>query len=507
MANGTNGPVANPTWYGDIRGMFNPIDIAHMGSMNVDLTSYDSVKDISGHIYSMVASSQMPPNNPWTADQVATFLNWMTNGFPKGTPPPQAASLLMAEGAAAPRIRKEITEVANDPAELANLISAFNGILAKDITDPNSYFFQAAYHWLPGPVYCQHHVPSYNPWHRGFLLSFENALRSVPGCEDVTLPYWDITTPFPDVLKSAPFASYTLPEDVGGGYNQGYVTSRFDYPTIQQNLLKYDVPGDIARAMASTDWEDFHGFWSGAPYNTIIAAHDSGHNSIGPTMQDPEVASFDPVFWFFHCNWDRLLWNWQTQMQATDLNGLLSTINKQTDAQSYQIFTNQTLAAQEMNPFSSAPLSLTTVSIIDSANSLGVAYQNPAGEGDVAMNTKTKRASLASEKFSVRSDSVNVRVQGLNRLKIPGSFSVHLLKDGKVIASKGFFQPKEVEKCPTCVDNAIIHFDFELPLETVAGGQLEVWVEPADKSIVGDRFPHKLIGNPTVDVHFLVSNE
>ena len=69
--------------------------------------------------------------------------------------------------------------------------------MAKDPSDPNSYFVQAGHHWLPAPLYCLHHVPGYNPWHRAYMLSFENALRSVPECGDVTLPYWDITTPFP----------------------------------------------------------------------------------------------------------------------------------------------------------------------------------------------------------------------------------------------------------------------------------------------------------------------
>jgi len=100
-----------------------------------------------------------------------------------------------------------------------------------------------------------------------------------------------------------------------------------------------------------------------------------------------------------------------------------------------------------------------------------------------------------------------VRVEGLNRLKIPGSFDVHLTKDDKVIATTGFFQPNEVEKCPSCVQNAIVHFDFEIPLKEVSGGQLGIWVEPHNQSVFGDHFPNKLMGNPTVEVKFIVSTE
>ena len=129
----------------------------------------------------------------------------MTDGCPKGTPTAdQVYATRAAVQTAAARIRKDINSLS--AAELATLKTAFEGILAKDPSDPNSYFAQAGIHWLP-ERFCQHHVPAYNPWHRAYLLGFENALRSVPGCGNVTLPYWDITTPFPDLLKSAPYDS------------------------------------------------------------------------------------------------------------------------------------------------------------------------------------------------------------------------------------------------------------------------------------------------------------
>jgi len=92
-----------------------------------------------------------------------------------------------------------------------------------------------------------------------------------------------------------------------------------------------------------------------------------------------------------------------------------------------------------------------------------------------------------------------VSVTGVNRVKIPGSFAVHLMKDGKQIASRFVFQPDEVDKCETCVKNPIAHFDFDLPLAEVTGGKLSVQVEPVNKAVVGARFPSKLMGNPTIE--------
>lgn len=503
-------PIANPTWYGNIRQMFTSDDITHMKAQGLDLTSYTDVKNHAGNIYGQVSTGNMPPHNSWPQNWVTTFLNWMSNGYPKGAPPVSkraATATLKTAGAVvsnATRIRKDITTLSST--ELDDLKKAFSGIVAKDPGDPNSYFVQAGYHWLPNGNYCQHHVPGYNPWHRAYMLSFENALRSIPGCENVTLPYWDITTPFPEVLKKPPFDSYTFPEDVGQDpFKKGYVTQRYPYKQIQDNLLTYSVTDDINRALSQKDWEDFNGPWSDAIANTIIAAHDGGHVSIGPTMAKQDVAAFDPVFWFFHCNWDRLFWKWQRQMNATTLNGLLSTIDKEKDPQSYQIFTIPAL--ENLDPFTSNPPKLNAISIIDSENSLDVDYQDPPTPTSVNFLAKTQRTISAAQKFAVQTDRVNVRVQGLNRLRIPGSFTVHLLKDGKRIASRGFFQPNEVDKCENCVKNAIVHFDFELPLAKISKGKLQAVVEPVDKSLVGDRFPNKLMGNPTIDVHFLMTTE
>jgi hypothetical protein len=297
-----------------------------------------------------------------------------------------------------------------------------------------------------------------------------------------------------------------LPKDIGGNYTKGYKTFRAPDATIYQNLLTYDVPGDINRALGHTDWTDFHGFWSGARHNTIIAAHDAGHDSIGGfgknpgTMSDQDVASFDPIFWFFHSNWDRLFWKWQKQMDATTLPGLLTTIDSSVDPVSYQMFTD--LASVPQTPFSN-----TIGSIVDSVNSLGVDYQESKLESAVKFLPKTLSTLPAAKMVSVQTSHVNVHIEGLNRLTIPGSFAVHLLKDGERIASKGFFQPNEVNKCENCVENAIVHFDFELPLDAVSNGRLSVEVEPRNKNFVGSSIPHKLMGNPTIEVQLLMQTE
>ena len=89
-----------------------------------------------------------------------------------------------------------------DRSKLENLIRAFRGIQALPPDDLKSFFYIAGLHGLPyrGPGetdptwwggYCWHNTILFPTWHRIYLLYLEDALRSIPGCQDVTLPFWD----------------------------------------------------------------------------------------------------------------------------------------------------------------------------------------------------------------------------------------------------------------------------------------------------------------------------
>jgi hypothetical protein len=188
----TNEPVEHPTWLANIRQMFVPEDISHMRPQGIDLSSYDNVKALATSIYGQVATGNMPHGRTWSEAWNQTFLNWIKDGCPRGVPQPaeMLTASLKKDAKSATRVRKDINTLTED--EWAKVVKAFEGIMALDTSDPNSYFVQAGYHWYPLPyTYCMHHAPGYNPWHRAQMFAFEDALRSIEGCEDVTLPYWD----------------------------------------------------------------------------------------------------------------------------------------------------------------------------------------------------------------------------------------------------------------------------------------------------------------------------
>ena len=254
----------------------------------------------------------MPPpetGRAWSAERNQSFVNWINNGFPIGTP-----TLQQPVYGPAARVRKDVRDLSAD--EITALAGAFRDLMGRHPDDESSYFALAGLHGFPNS-YCLHHQDLYNPWHRVYLRHFEDALRTVPGCAGVlTLPYWDVTSAPPDFLFQPPFNSYDVPVDIGSpDLFPGHPTTRQDAATIQQGMTDRDVSGAITQALRSPIWHDFNDFVNPG---SIVAAHD-GHLAIGGTMPMQEIAAFDPIFWFFHSNWERLWWEWQQIMQADHL--------------------------------------------------------------------------------------------------------------------------------------------------------------------------------------------
>ncbi len=114
-------------------------------------------------------------------------------------------------GATATRVRRSLTDLQadydrGDTAELEALVRAWKGMKERPPTDPQSFFVLGGFHgepfrgegatnsaWWGG--YCQHGTVLFPTWHRAYLFTVEKALQSVPGCQDVMLPFWDETSP------------------------------------------------------------------------------------------------------------------------------------------------------------------------------------------------------------------------------------------------------------------------------------------------------------------------
>jgi hypothetical protein len=176
------------------------------------------------------------------------------------------------------------------------------------------------------------------------------------------------------------------------------------------NVVDLGIPGQITDALSRSVWSQFN--------SVIIGAHDNGHVATGETLAQQDVAAYDPIFWFFHANWDRLWWKWQQTLGATTLNGFLSTVMGSTDWL-------RTPPFNRLPPFSETadqPIDLSARS---------VDYEHPEAETIPDFLSQAFGSLPVGALRSLHSArKVGVRVKGLDRLNIPGSFMVHLQADG-----------------------------------------------------------------------------
>ncbi|MFL6858351.1 MAG: tyrosinase family protein [Allosphingosinicella sp.] len=490
MASNDDPVVANPTWFGQIRDFFTSTDIAHMQAKGIDLSVYDVVATSCWDIYGQTSSGSMPPDPlpKWSANKNQTFFNWANQNCPKGTPSPAAPEAMFAAQAGAARVRKDVADLSD--AEIATLKTAFEGMMGRDPSQPDSYFTIAGYHWFPAidinpRFHCLHHENRFLPWHRFHLLRLEDALRSVPGCADVTLPYWDISSlEVPSLFSQPPFDKYVAQANIGHGYDP-LTTSRFDAGTIIDQFRATRIPEATQDALRLPKWEDFNrAYWG---------VHDNGHNSIGATMRNQDISSFDPIFWFFHCNLDRVWLQWQASLHATTLSGFKSTCTGPT-----VWLDNAQVGA--LPPFTGTAADAVTLS--------EVAYAPPAREA-AAMDFVNRAGNVrAAATFRIDSNApLSVRVKDIDRTAIPGTFVVHLLADGEEVAQQAFFQPTDPTACLNCSENAQVPIDFLVPAERILNKDLSIEIHVPDQEDIGSQFPLSKVGSPTINVRHLLEGD
>ncbi|MFJ3921935.1 tyrosinase family protein [Streptomyces sp. NPDC090022] len=184
-----------------------------------------------------------------------------------------------------------------------------------------------------------HMSPSFFPWHRRYLMEFENKLRALdPG---VSIPYWDWTT------DSSPVSSLWAEDFLGGtgratdrkvmtgpfAHDTGNWTVRVgvsEAPYLTRNLgrpnnpIKLPTAAELQWALDATvydadPWDSTapDGFrnrlegWA-APRTERWRNHNKVHQWIGGHMTGG-TAPNDPAFWLHHAFVD-LLWDrWQAK--------------------------------------------------------------------------------------------------------------------------------------------------------------------------------------------------
>jgi tyrosinase len=161
---------------------------------------------------------------------------------------------------------------------------------------------------------CEAHLdasrePFFLPWHRLYLLAFEDIVRVVSGRADFALPYWDYTDPdpnrraLPEAFRSPnhPILKHLFRPNRNPGVNQG---QPIDQPAGSRAPLSLD----FMKSVDYNEFEDDAGFCANIDGTLHGAVHVNVGNQIG--MGRVAWAADDPIFWVHHCNIDRAWASW-----------------------------------------------------------------------------------------------------------------------------------------------------------------------------------------------------
>jgi tyrosinase len=530
--------IAEPIWDKEVQYFFDGEDLGCMNSRGLDLGDYTQVKDLSAKIYYYVYYQIMPKFKPkWNQDKLFSFRNWITHDCPKNKAELDAfkqKQVSIAEDTSL-RHRKNINDVQGEEKE--TLIKAFKGIMDLPNDHPNSFYTLGGIHWYPGNTYCEHHVQPFLAWHRAYLIQFENALRSIPGCENVTLPYWDISDDhYPEIFSEAPFNTYKVPTeflvqypDEAGNDPKPFTADgtikRYKPATYNNSKwgkfrdATHDSKNphkiDLDKLVHFPSWNAFNGLDTSGNYlgtlESLMNAHDTVHVINGLTTLSQDVTGFEPVFWLFHANWDRMMWQWQQLHNATTVEGFKQNVKAAGDNTDWI----DGVGLNIMDPFTET-LGLTLDQTID-LNSLGINYFGLAlpltkpeifAPAEMSLHRRVNKGQSNKNEFAMSNMShVSLRVKDVDRLKIPGAFTVSLYLGGELLQTKVFFQATKPGDCANCVKQAFVSFDFEFENERLqkADGKVKVEIQLSRENADGNRpvISFKEIGNPTINIRLI----
>jgi tyrosinase-like protein/VWA domain-containing protein len=184
-----------------------------------------------------------------------------------------------------------------------------------------------------GPNFA-HRGPAFGPWHRELLKLYEQELQNAVSDPDLTLPYWDWTKDQSAADAGFPFTGDFLGGDGAGNPNDRVTTGDFaalplncdeegfgflrrhfggdgpGLPTADSvrnclGVTPYDSSPWSRTSPAATSFRNTLEGWVGPRQ-----IHNAVHRWVDGSMQ-PGTSPNDPVFFFHHCNIDRLWAIWE----------------------------------------------------------------------------------------------------------------------------------------------------------------------------------------------------
>ena len=214
---------------------------------------------------------------------------------------------------------------------------------SKDCSDPTSWYYQAAIHWVPQEIDSNKLCESYTDWtelkmawdecthsnsgaeeinfliwHRMYIWHFEKIVRKTSGKEDFALPYWGYTN-YNNADKIMPAEWRNTGSSL---YEDARVKSLNSGKPIE-GASRRSIDGSYPKLMEITDYQTFNSNFDRGIHGTMHNYIGMGNhihaiyynrimqkNSITGLMSQVPTAAFDPIFWAHHSNIDRVFQKW-----------------------------------------------------------------------------------------------------------------------------------------------------------------------------------------------------
>ena len=322
-----------------------------MNGYGIDLSDYESVRGSAETVYEHLASRSMPltddTTQQWPVAALTLLKAWIDAGCPReGDVPPGPPA---PPRPAVERVRRNILDLTER--ELADYRAAVEDLGAA--RQHGEYARIALLH----TDWCLHYQEAFLPWHRANLLYFEHRLG-------MAVPYWNFMSPdapvdgkpgaglpqpFKDESYVHPRTGEERPNPLRHARAYHGQSKAGGSAYVQRDPVLY-TSGDEQRAERAAKLEliahyqaqvDFALGWPrfsapegapGYPWANITSfdppppdsdyphrtdfdglfeqPHDNFHGWVGPDMADNAYTAFDPVFWSYHANVDRLFEQW-----------------------------------------------------------------------------------------------------------------------------------------------------------------------------------------------------
>ena len=305
----------------------------------------------------------------------------------------------------ATRVRRDVWALDDWDESLVWYAKAVAEMRKRPIADPTSWRYQAAIHdyireddpyaedsdVLPSDDeqdkywrQCQHFSWFFLPWHRWYLLYFEEIVGAtivqLGGPAGWALPFWNYSGEQPASRRLHPaFRSETLPDGSPNALFIPFPNRRFgnDGDPVGD---RRDVSLRCLRERVFTTSATADGF--GGPttgFNHDVAQeigalestpHGSMHVAVNGFMGGFNTAGLDPLFWLHHCNIDRL---WQVWRDLRPTN---------TDPTESAWLDD---VAFDFHDGTGAPVTKTSAGAVD-PKAIGFEYEQPSEEGPAVLS-------------------------------------------------------------------------------------------------------------------------